>query len=430
MSELPEGWTVVPFDQVATYSSGRTPARATPSYWNGKGKQFPWVSISDMEPYGTIVATAETITEAAFREAFRERIVPAGTLLMSFKLTIGRVATLGVPACHNEAIISIYPNDHVDQRYLGYFLSQVDYSEQQDRQIKGNTLNQDKIDRIPVVLPPLHEQRTIARVLDRIREGIEVETYAGALASELKRSAMKFLLTRGLRGEAQKETEIGLVPETWAPTRLSEVAEVLSTRMSYSELELAGSPPTEDAVPVLGIKVSDMNRRGNEVELRSAALATILDRSVAEYRAAPPGTIIFPKRGAAIATNKKRLSTSWTVFDPNVIGVRPRAVLKERFLFHWFQDFDLRTITEPGPTPQLNKKNLEPLLIPVPPSLEEQDDVAAVLDAIDLKIEVHRQKRALLEELFSALLHKLMSGELRVEQLDLSALSGEPEAAA
>lgn len=276
---------------------------------------------------------------------------------------------------------------------------------------------------IEVPWVPLAAQRTIAQLIATVRAARRSDARQEEHAQRLKQAAMRELFTRGLRGEAQKETEIGPVPESWNPTRLSDVADVLSTRMSYSELESAQSSAEEDAVPVLGIKVSDMNRVGNEVELHDAALTARLARKVAEYRAAPPGTIIFPKRGAAIATNKKRLSTTWTVFDPNVIGVRSLAALNQRFLFHWFQDFDLRTITEPGPTPQLNKKNLEPLLVPVPLNPDEQREIVAVLDAIDRKIDLHRKKRAVLEELFQALLHKLMTGEVRVDQLDLSALA-------
>ena len=84
--------------------------------------------------------------------------------------------------------------------------------------------------------------------------------------------------------------------------------------------------------------------------------------------------------------------------------------------------FDLRTITEPGPTPQLNKKNLIPLGIPVPPTLCEQQEIVTILDDIDRKIGIHRQKRTVLEDLFRALLHKLMTGLIRVGELDLSIL--------
>ena len=207
---------------------------------------------------------------------------------------------------------------------------------------------------------------------------------------------------------------------SWTVGRLAQFADVVSSRMTYAELESVQQPVIHDPVRVLGIKVADMNLPGNEVELKTAVLDRVIDKSSVEYRCAPPRTIIFPKRGAAIATNKKRISTEWSVFDPNVIGVVARNRIDQDFLFQWFQMFDLRTITELGPTPQLNKKNLLPLYIPVPSSLGEQQEIVAILDAIDRKIDLHRRKRAVLGDLFKALLHKLMTGEVRAGDLGLS----------
>ncbi len=342
---------------------------------------------------------------------------------MSFKLTIGRIATLGIDACHNEAIIAIYPRKGIDQRYLGYFLSQVDYEALQDRQIKGNTLNRDKINRIQVMLPPCKEQSAIADALDLVRQDIGTQDQLVTSAQALKRAMMHTLFTRGLRGEPQKDTEIGPMPESWGTGELRQFADVVSTRMTYSELNNLHPSVCGDNVRVLGIKVADMNLIGNEVKLHTATLDKWVDLETAKQRCAPPETIIFPKRGAAIATNKKRISTEWTAFDPNVIGVVAGPMVVQDFLFQWFQMFDLRTITDLGPTPQLNKKDLLPLKIPIPPSYEEQQRIVAILDAIDRKIDLHRRKRAVLEELFKVLLHKLMTGEVRVGTLVQSRLA-------
>ena len=173
-----------------------------------------------------------------------------------------------------------------------------------------------------------------------------------------------------------------------------------------------------------------MNTLGNEVELCSAILERSLPREIVEKRCAPPSTIIFPKRGAAIATNKKRISVEWSAFDPNVIGVVAKEELDQHFLFQWFQSFDLQSITEPGPTPQLNKKNVEPLIIPCPPTLDEQREIVIMLDAVDAKIDLHRKKRTVLGDLFKALLHKLMTCEIDIADLNLSVLEANMEAAA
>jgi type I restriction enzyme S subunit len=267
------------------------------------------------------------------------------------------------------------------------------------------------------------EQIKIANFLWQVHNAITANEAAVEAGGDLKRVAMQALFTRGLKSEVQKETEIGPVPETWAVSRLDRLAQVISTRMTYSELEAAEPVSDENSVRVLGIKVSDMNLPDNEIELRSAAIEKMIPRAIAERRCAPPRTIIFPKRGAAIATNKKRLSTTWTVFDPNVIGVVGGHEVDQEYLFQWFQTFDLRTITEPGPTPQLNKKNLEPLVVPLPPTLDEQRETVSILAAIDSKIDWHRRKRLVLDELFKAMLHKLVTGEIRVADLDISALN-------
>lgn len=67
-----------------------------------------------MNDFCLITKTKEAVTPEAFDSVFHGQIVPAGTLLMSFKLTIGRIATLGIDACHNEAIISITPKSRID----------------------------------------------------------------------------------------------------------------------------------------------------------------------------------------------------------------------------------------------------------------------------------------------------------------------------
>ena len=116
---LPNEWSADFFGEVADFSLGKTPARNNDGYWT-EGI-YPWVSIADMEPFGRIHSTKERISEVAHREVFRNRLVPADSLLMSFKLTIGRVSKLGVPAYHNEAIISFRPKrGDVDADFLFY----------------------------------------------------------------------------------------------------------------------------------------------------------------------------------------------------------------------------------------------------------------------------------------------------------------------
>ena len=267
--------------------------------------------------------------------------------------------------------------------------------------------------------PEKAEQRKIAAVLGLVQRAIEQQERLTVLTTELKKALLHKLFTEGLRGEPQKQTEIGPVPESWEPKQLGVCCDIVSSSMSYTQLFT--SEPSTDAnlVSVMGVKVSDMNLAGNENCFVTANLGRQLPAAIARKKAVSPDTIVFPKRGAAIATNKKRLATTWTVLDPNLIGVRAKEGLDSRFLFHWLQTFDLRKITDPGPTPQLNKKDLLPIFMPVPPDIEEQREIARSLDQVDAKIKAHDRKRGVLSDLFRTLLRQLMTAQIRVNDLDL-----------
>ena len=279
-------------------------------------------------------------------------------------------------------------------------------------------LSQSKLAELPMALPPLPEQKKIAYILSTVQRAIEAQERIIQTTTELKKALMHKLLTEGFGNEPQKQTEIGLVPESWATPTVESVCTIKASAMSYSQLE--NVPEGFNGVRVIGIKVSDMNLLGNEIEFRAANLERKLPEEEALKRTIPANSIVFPKRGAAIATNKKRLTTGYTVLDPNLIAVMPTKVVNPRYLFHWFNTFDLKKITDPGPTPQLNKKDIAPLRFPMPP-VEVQQAIAAAIDASEDKSTLHARKRDQLQGLFRTLLHELMTAKTRVHELELSA---------
>lgn len=421
---IPDGWSSKRFAEIAVYKPGRTPARANSDYWSGAGDGVPWVSIADMTDFGTLTRTKEKITQTAFERVFRGQVMRAGTLIMSYKLTIGRVATLGIDACHNEAIISIFPKPGIDQRYLGYFLAQVDYDGLQDRQVKGNTLNQEKIDRIEVWVPPYDEQSKIADVLDLIRRSVDLQDQSLVSAQDLKRAAMRTLFTRGLRGEAHKETEIGPVPETWSVLPLGSLGRVgngSTPKRSVREYWQGGTYPWLTSAKVYDREIVAADQFVTEVALRECHLPRI-----------EPGAILIAITGqgktlghcavlamqATINQHIAYVATDTARADPSFV----RGYLETQYEY-------LRQVGSGGGSTKgaLTCAFLRNMPIPLP-SLEEQRGIATVLDAIDRKIELHRRKRDTLDDLFRALLRKLMVGEIRVTDLDLSAFAPNQDA--
>jgi type I restriction enzyme, S subunit len=165
--DIPENWCWIRFGSLVNFQMGKTPPRENAVYW---GKGVPWVSISDMCEQETITETKEQVTQKAINDVFSNRISPKGTLIMSFKLTVGRTSFLGCDATHNEAIISIFPYAHsfVTSKYLARVLPILAITGKTKDAIKGKTLNSASLSELLIPLPPVAEQNRIVEALDAI----------------------------------------------------------------------------------------------------------------------------------------------------------------------------------------------------------------------------------------------------------------------
>lgn len=146
---------------------GKTPARGDVRYWLNATKH--WVSISDLADYGHIRSTKEKISDSAASDVMGS-ISPVGSLLMSFKLTVGRTSILDIEAYHNEAIISIYPfvdEEYALRDYLFYTLPVLANMGDSKDAIKGKTLNSKSLNSLLIPLPPMKEQ---IRIVNNIEE--------------------------------------------------------------------------------------------------------------------------------------------------------------------------------------------------------------------------------------------------------------------
>jgi len=163
---IPNNWSWVRFGNIVDFSAGRTPSRNDASFWNTG--DYPWVSIADMEDGKVIESTKETVSEKARKVAFKSEPEQPGTMIMSFKLTIGKIARLGILAFHNEAIISIRPTLADLDPYLFKVLPDLARGGDTKGAIKGATLNRESISNILTPLPPLAEQHRIVAKVDEL----------------------------------------------------------------------------------------------------------------------------------------------------------------------------------------------------------------------------------------------------------------------
>lgn len=192
------------------------------------------------------------------------------------------------------------------------------------------------------------------------------------------------------------------VPDGWKYKKLGELCKL----SGGSGFKLKYQGFTKYDIPFY--KVSDMNIKGNEITLCEAN-NTVNNEIICTLKAKvfPEGTLVLPKVGAALLTNKRRLLSKPSVVDNNIMAIIPHSVYKQ-YLYFWSLTLDLSKYVQKGALPSVNQKTLSEIDIPIPP-LPEQKRIAEILSSVDEAIEAtqavidqtQRVKQGLLQELLT-----------------------------
>jgi type I restriction enzyme, S subunit len=178
--QIPKTWKWVRLADATIFSIGRTPARKEHTYWDEN--YMPWVSIADLRAGKHISETKEKISSKAFEKCFGGIAVPAGSLLYSFKLTIGKMSIIDMDAVHNEAIASFTTHTPEFTEYLFKALEAIDPLSRTNQAIKGKTLNSASLSLLEIPLPPAPEQ---ARIIAKTNQLLDL---VGRFETALKSS--------------------------------------------------------------------------------------------------------------------------------------------------------------------------------------------------------------------------------------------------
>lgn len=201
--ELPKGWAWCRFKDIVSFQIGKTPASKQLNYWsNGV---YNWLNIKDMVSNGYISKTSKAITKKAIDEVFKtQEIVPINTLLMSFKLTVGKVSINKIPLYHNEAIISIYPFSGISQTLLFKVLPVITELSVSKKVLMGQTFNSSSLSTMLFPLPPSEEQKAIVEKVATLMQKCQ------ALEQEIETSEanaqilMQAVLKEAFEGKKEK----------------------------------------------------------------------------------------------------------------------------------------------------------------------------------------------------------------------------------
>ena len=160
-----------------TLTMGKTPARNNPAFWqSGTNK---WISISDMARYGRYTEdTQESITDIAVAES-GIKIVPKGTIIMSFKLSIGRTAVTSEDIYTNEAIMAFRDVDETkfNMTFLQFLIANKNWLLNAKQAVKGQTLNKESIGNARIIVPPIGLQEQFAAIYNQADKSGSVRQY-------------------------------------------------------------------------------------------------------------------------------------------------------------------------------------------------------------------------------------------------------------
>lgn len=296
------------------------------------------------------------------------------------------------------AVVRPKHND-CDSRYLYHYLQSPEFRHwtRNSSGINIKNIRKSELDNLKVPFPDIDVQRRIAVILDKADNIRRKRDDFHVLAEELVRSIFLDLFGHPLSPNSNLPTNsLGNLCDLFAGNSLPNGESFQGQEGGW-----------------LLLKVSDLNISGNEEVITTAKAWLPEGSSLRGFIVAPSQAIVFPKRGGAIATNKKRILGRPSILDPNLMAVAPKADsgLTFQYLRAWFGLLDLASISNGSSVPQLNKRDLAPLemVVPRPEDLCVFEGVTTRISKMVVEL---RRDMADANALFSTLSQRAFRGDL------------------
>ena len=371
---MKEGWEYKTFKDQFSINMGKTPPRGDSSSWDkSKITTNKWVSIADISlNEGKIIFdTKEYISDKA---AEKIKKVKAGSLLMSFKLTIGKMAFAGDDLFTNEAIIAIPQNEDYDLHFLYYYLLQYDWRTltEGNEKVKGATLNKQSIGKIQLPIISMDEQRRIVSYLDS----------SFKLIDEIKNKALKSLT----EAKALFQSALAEAMEPKEGTLMERIGDVFTTYAGGTPLKSQKDYYEGGEIPWL--RSGEVCKKYiSETELYITQKG--MDNSSAKFY--PENTVVVAMYGATAAQVGilKIKATS----NQAVCGIIPHKDFIPEYVYYWFLfvQVDLASQAQGGAQPNISQIKIKNVLIPIIKK-EEQKQIVSHLDKLSSKVQAIEEK--------------------------------------
>ncbi|MGL9557450.1 restriction endonuclease subunit S [Escherichia coli] len=406
---VPKGWELSSIGKISDVSSGGTTSRNNEAYWNGN---IPWVTTAEVQ-FKIIEDTVEKITEEGLANS-SAKLFPAGTILMAMYgqgKTRGQVAKLGIDASTNQACAAIvlHTGYEVDF-YYQFLISQYENIREMANSGGQQNLSGGIVKSIPVPVPPLTEQKKIAKILSTWDNAISVTEKLLTNSQQQKKALMQQLLT----GKKRLLDERGVrFSGEWEYTIFGNLGDTYTGLTGKTKEDFGAGKPY---IPYINIF------KNSRIDIQNLEYVQVNDderQSVVKY-----GDIFFTTSSETpeeVGMSSVLLEEVSEVFlNSFCFGFRLNnfETLIPKYARYLFRSEHVRrqisTLGQGATRYNLSKRQLIKLELKLP-CVEEQQKIAAVLSAADAEISTLEKKLACLRDEKKALMQQLLTGKRRVK---------------
>ena len=381
-----EGWIETTLGEIAEIQMGQSPDGST---YNKEGIGLPFMQGS--AEFGEQYPKPEKWCSEP------KKIAEIGDLLLSVRAPVGdtnfadqRIAVgRGLSVIRAKSSLS-------DTRFIRMFI-QLNINEMISNSGSGmfSSITGQNLRNFSFLLPPLPDQKRIVDLISSVDSYIEALEQQAESARKSRSAVLHEMLSAG--GEGWTETTLGKV----------------SSCAGGSAFPVRHQGNNE-GIPF--IKVSDMNLPGNELIIHFASNYISEEKAAKlKVRVWPKDTVIFPKVGAALLTNKRRILSESTIFDNNIMGLVSGDQLNPNFLLYFMQTIDMNDYVQNGALPSISNEIVKAIDILLPPRLE-QKRIVDLISTMDDEISATEKLINETKQLRSGLLSDLLSGDHEIPE--------------
>ncbi len=409
---MPEGWKLKPLGEISSIQRGKFSVRPRndPRYYGGT---TPFIQTGDItRSNGRLECFSQTLNEGGVGVS---KVFPAGTILMTIAANIGDVAMTTFEVACPDSVVAIRPGEGIDGNWLLHFLqTQKSELESKAPQNAQKNINLQTLSPLPVLVPPLPEQRRIATILTSVDEAIQATQSVIDQTRRVKEGLHQHLLTKGIDHTKFKQTRIGQIPETWEVVQLHTVADV-QTGVAK------GKKDVRDPIEMPYLRVA--NVQDGYLDLSEVKCITVSRKDVSRY-SLKSGDVLLTEGGDLDKLGRGavwRGQIKQCLHQNHVFAVRTR---QERLIPQFFsllagslhgKTYFLGCGKQTTNLASINSTQLKefPVLLP---ALEEQQEIVRTMASIEFEEEQNLAAADALERSKKGLMQDLLSGRTRVNE--------------